>query len=70
MYGQGWVVSNADLQKIRKQEKRREEQKKQVEDQRKQGQDKVNSAGLRQFGTSTSEVKPASVLGCREPWHT
>lgn len=56
MYGQGWVVSNADLQKIRRQEKRREEQKKNFEEQQKQGQDKVKSAGLRQFGASTSEV--------------
>jgi Tfp pilus assembly protein PilE len=56
MYGQGWVRSNADLQKIRRQEKKREEQKKDFEDQQQQGKDKVAGAGLRQFGASTSEV--------------
>ena len=69
MYGQGWVGSNADLQRIRKEEKRREEQKKQFEEQQKQGKDKVSAAGLRQFGASTSEVRARSFSGGRVLWH-
>lgn len=56
MYGQGYVGTSQDVNRIRRQEKQREEQKKAFEELQKQKRDKVETAGLRQFGASKTEV--------------
>ena len=53
---QGYVGSAEDQRRIRRQEKEREDRKKQFEDKKKQSDANVDAAGLRQFGTGTTEV--------------
>ncbi|CAL5228756.1 g11943 [Coccomyxa viridis] len=53
---QGYVGSAEDQRRIRRQEKEREERKRQFEDKKKQSDANVDAAGLRQFGTGTSEL--------------
>ncbi len=55
---QGYVGSAEDQRRIRRQEKEREDRKKQFEDKKKQSDANVDAAGLRQFGTGTTEVPP------------
>jgi hypothetical protein len=50
----GYVGTNEDKMRIVRQEKERENQRKTYEDARKPA-----AAGLRTFGTGTSEVRPA-----------
>lgn len=56
MYGQGYVGTSQDVNRIRRQEKQREEERKNFEELQKQKRDGVQTAGLRQFGVSKTEV--------------
>jgi hypothetical protein len=54
---EGYVGNSADVQRIRRQEKQREQQKKQFEELKAASDAKVDQAGLRQFGAGASEVR-------------
>lgn len=56
MFSNGYVGSSEDSQRIRRQEKQREEQRKKFETLAQESKDRADGAGLRQFGTSTEEV--------------
>ena len=62
MYGQGYVGNAHDSQRIRRQEKQRDDARKQFEALHKQSEDKVSAAGLRQFGASKKEVSGPGLL--------
>ena len=57
---QGFVGSAQDAARIQRQQKQREEQRKKFEEQQKAHQDKLNAAGLKQFGSSKSEAYEAA----------
>lgn len=56
-FGDGYVGNSADVARIRRVEKQREEAKKKYEEQAKAQREKAEAAALRQFGASTSEVR-------------
>lgn len=60
MGADGYVGTAQDSQRIRRQEKQREEQRKKFEEQQQQQREKVLNAGLKQFGSSTSEAYEAA----------
>jgi protein FAM50 len=60
MFSNGYVGTAQDSQRIRRQEKQREEQRKKYEDQQAQQREKVLNAGLKQFGSSKSEAYEAA----------
>ena len=60
MYANGYVGTSQDAQRIRRQEKQREEQRKKFEEQQKELHDKSLNAGLKQFGSSKSEAYEAA----------
>lgn len=53
---QGYVGSSQDETRIHRQEKEREDERKRIAELKKETEAKVISAGLRRFGTGTSEV--------------
>ena len=55
-YGQGYVGTGEDVQRIRRMEKQREESKKKFDSLKKEGTDRIEAAGLRKFGASIHEV--------------
>lgn len=52
----GYVGTSEDVARIRRQEKQRGDARKKFEVLKKESDDRVDGAGLRQFGVSTSEV--------------
>mmetsp|Transcript_32292 Transcript_32292/g.58685 ORF Transcript_32292/g.58685 Transcript_32292/m.58685 type:complete len:335 (-) Transcript_32292:371-1375(-) len=60
MYSNGYVGTNEDVQRIRKQEKQREEQRKKFEESKKQSNDRVETSGLRKFAASSNEIVEAA----------
>ncbi|KAG2491992.1 hypothetical protein HYH03_009722 [Edaphochlamys debaryana] len=56
MFGNGYVGTGEDVQRIRRMEKQREEQRKKFEQMHKQTKDEADRAGLKKFGASTEEA--------------
>lgn len=52
----GYVGTSEDSARIRRQEKQRDDARKKFEGLKKESDDRVDGAGLRQFGISTTEV--------------
>lgn len=57
MFADGYVGTTEDANRIRRQEKQRQEQRKKFEQLAKAKHDQAETAGLRQFAATTSEVR-------------
>lgn len=57
MFANGYVGTNADAVRIRRQEKEREKERKKYEEKAAEKEQAVQSAGLKQFAATTTEVR-------------
>lgn len=56
MFANGYVGTNEDVVRIRRQEKEREKERKKYEEKAAEKERQVQTAGLKQFAATTSEV--------------